>query len=381
MKFQVVMRRVLEIVALALLLANNAPRERSGSRNSNRVGFQHDWTLCKVLELHESAEPYAVVCDYHDDVLVLNDEDDPTEARPIQVKTGKNSPWTVTALFKTKAGKSGVLPSYIGKLYLGCSAFSQSVPELRFVTTAAFNLKLASETSSDSLPLLKLEDLHPDLLSEMVEKLQKEIPNFTELNPPLVLERSSLSLQDHSTHVKGVLTNFLEKLYPGAPVRVNAAYQALASEIVRLTNQEDPISSFSELIAKKGMSRTKFELILRQIPKVDPVALWETAKRQLQSDGVTFPAIAKLSREWKQYEADRTDFSDIALQQERERIATLFRSMPIDESAPTLVSFIDQALLSSTLNGRSHTYKQAMAILEYYEQELSPIDSQPKKEA
>ena len=70
-------------------LVSNLPRETSGSRASSRFDFQKNWVLCHLLELHLEKRDYLVLCDYHDDVVVLERPSNPDQAEFIQIKTKK----------------------------------------------------------------------------------------------------------------------------------------------------------------------------------------------------------------------------------------------------------------------------------------------------
>ena len=45
-----------------------SPRELAGSRNANRTGYQQDWALCHLLDLHDTRDQYVLVNEWHDDV-------------------------------------------------------------------------------------------------------------------------------------------------------------------------------------------------------------------------------------------------------------------------------------------------------------------------
>src|SRR6186713_2202824 len=93
------------------------PRETSGSKTSKRFDFQKNWALCKLLECHKSGKPYALILDYHDDVLLLDSESDPKAVHFYQVKTKEDGHWTLTLLLKRKKGKDGPLLSPLAKLF------------------------------------------------------------------------------------------------------------------------------------------------------------------------------------------------------------------------------------------------------------------------
>lgn len=66
------------------------PRENAGPMAANRFAYQLDWGLKRLLELEESNQPYTVIFDYQDDILVLDSDEDP-QYRPHK---GKWLCWT-----------------------------------------------------------------------------------------------------------------------------------------------------------------------------------------------------------------------------------------------------------------------------------------------
>src|SRR5688500_325414 len=80
------------------------PRENSGPRSANRFEFQRTWAFCLLLNLHRSSEDYAILLDFHDDVLVLDSATNPTGVDFFQIKTKKGANWSVTLLLKREKG-------------------------------------------------------------------------------------------------------------------------------------------------------------------------------------------------------------------------------------------------------------------------------------
>lgn len=365
--------------SLALLLTQTPPRERAGSRTSNRITFQHDWTLCKILELHDQDAKYAVLCDYLEDVVVLDDEDEPTKAYPIQIKTG-SSRLSHGALLKTKAGKQGEKPSIIGKLYVGCSNYSTCVPELRLVTTAAYNLKLSVPPASTERTQFGFSDLHPNIADQIRRHLidKNLIPQLATPVPDLIFEVSPLSIKDHQTHAKGILTTFLERKFPGKPIPSAAAYQAISAEIARLSSYEDHLATFSDILKQKSFGRSKFNDILTQIPiGSNPSEIWIQVANRLGTDHCSYATEQKIRNAWREYEANRMDLTNRILQVTRVEIR---ENMIKESNSGNHLKLLDAVQLAiqsyQQKNFYSEEYLQAIAILEYYEYQLSPSYSQ-----
>src|SRR4051812_13632329 len=89
------------------------PRERAGSLAANRFGYQLDWALCRLLELHAEGKDYVVVIDLHDDVLVFDSATDPQSVICYQIKTKDSGSWSRANLLYRKKGKDGPLASIL----------------------------------------------------------------------------------------------------------------------------------------------------------------------------------------------------------------------------------------------------------------------------
>jgi hypothetical protein len=71
----------------------------------------------------------------------------------------------MTSLTKRKKGKSGPLPSILGKLYGHRVTFGATAATLSFVSTARFNIQLASDPKSIDRDSFALSEVGGDDLS------------------------------------------------------------------------------------------------------------------------------------------------------------------------------------------------------------------------
>src|ERR1700730_5948168 len=109
-----------KVVELKVRLLEFPPRDLSGSTVSDRFTYQHTWALCHLLELHISGKDYVVIFDHHEDVAVLDAEENPTSLHGYQIKTKESGNYTLNALAKQESGEGSPpnkLPSILGKLY------------------------------------------------------------------------------------------------------------------------------------------------------------------------------------------------------------------------------------------------------------------------
>lgn len=152
------------------------PRETAGARSASRFGYQRDWALCHLLNLHiETDTDYRIVFDYHDDVVILEPADDPTALHFYQVKTKQGGYWKRAALVRRAKGKKGLLPSILGKLYHNRSLFLEETASLNLVSNSSFDLPLADGTPCTSRTRTTLSALMPDELKKIKNALLSEL--------------------------------------------------------------------------------------------------------------------------------------------------------------------------------------------------------------
>ena len=97
-------------------LHKKKPREKSGARSASRFEFQANFSILKILDIHDSEADYRVLFDHFDDLTILDSAHAPTRISFYQIKgrdSGKH--WTIKQLAKQE--KTGVPPkSIIGKM-------------------------------------------------------------------------------------------------------------------------------------------------------------------------------------------------------------------------------------------------------------------------
>lgn len=105
-------------LSLTEKIVKTKPREKSGSVSSSRFDYQKDWSLCKLIDTHRSGLDYIVIFDWHEDLLIMDNETRPNSITFYQIKGKKSGNWTVSSLISSDKDKDGeLLLSILGKLY------------------------------------------------------------------------------------------------------------------------------------------------------------------------------------------------------------------------------------------------------------------------
>ena len=290
-------------------IVNIRPREKSGSISGSRFDFQKDWSICQLIQQHESSSDYLIIFDWHEDLIIMDSEYNPNKVAFYQIKGKQSGNWTITMLIKShNDSKGSPLLSIIGKLYDCKSKFEMETTSLNFVSNARFFVTLDDSSSSlsrDDICIIELAKSEKDRIKSKLnsEHNLSSAPIFEDITFLKVLD---LSLSDSSTHTKGKIANFLDVIVPAKKFHVPSVYRMLFDEIKRRATYHKDILTYEDLIANKGIGRSKFEKIIQAtcIDK-DYDDIWNRAENLLYSDGLNFNDTRKLKNAWKKLELER----------------------------------------------------------------------------
>ncbi|WP_435248672.1 DUF4297 domain-containing protein [Vibrio sp. nBUS_14] len=219
--------------------------ERGGEIAQRGFDFQTCWAISHMFEYELLGKEYVFVFEYHDDVLILDSETTPTKATFAQVKTNEK-PWTLSKLI-TSTKKKPV--SFIGKLFEQKSKFDKSAVELMFVSNAYF--------SFDKRNTFGANELKQDHQDDVLNKVSAQLPSNGSLDlSKLTFLTSDLSLEDHSSHLKGKICDFFECYFDG-DIEINPASFARTLESAcrdRAKVRSSDIRNFDELVRRKGFT-------------------------------------------------------------------------------------------------------------------------------
>lgn len=220
-------------------LAVIRPADRSGATAANRFQFQLSWALCRLLELHSTAQEYAIILDYHDDVLELDHEITPSRIDFHQVKSKSGGTWTTKSLLKRPAGKTGAKSSILGKLIQHCTTFGKHTRLTCFISNRPVNLPLQGNKKPDEVEQFSLADAADSARKTVLDALKKEckVELSDEMAANLRFVITPLAPDDHENQTRGRLATFLET-HADPAVATNPVYKSLRAELQRRNNDE-----------------------------------------------------------------------------------------------------------------------------------------------
>lgn len=243
-------------MVLAKSLIDVPQTERGGEIAQRGFDFQACWALSHMFEYELLGKEYVFLFEYHDDVLILDSETTPTKATFAQVKTNEK-PWTLSKLI-TSTKKKPI--SFIGKLFEQKSKFDNSDVELMFVSNAYF--------SFDARNKFKADEIKQELQDNVLDKVSKQLSSNDALElSKLTFLTSDLSLEDHSSHLKGKICDFFE-IYFDDDIEINPASFARTLESAcrdRAKVRSSDIRDFDELIRRKGFTSSFVKATLNNI--------------------------------------------------------------------------------------------------------------------
>ncbi len=358
------------------VLVSRPPREVSGSRTYNRLDYQKDWIVYKALDLHCRNRSYLILCDYHEDVVILDREDDPQQADFYQIKTLKDGRWKLQQLLAKakpkKSSKGQSSQSILGKLYSNYVLAPDHAQSLRFVSNAHYSFLLRNGQKGDEYTLIRCANIHPSSIEQIKECIEHEIGTscLLPLTPKLFFEVSPLSLLDHKGHTKGKVEEFLEYLMPDREVSSSTFYRVLSDQVTRQTTNEGHFSTYDEVVARKGLGRSTVQRLL-DAHSINYKEIWDEVRARLIQEQTPAFKVHLLRGQWRRYLAERTHPDNELLQTIRAHVraacADIISSSP-HLSLHDLCSQVLARVAPKPSQGiYSQEYLEAMVLVETYE--------------
>jgi hypothetical protein len=295
----------------------SSPREKAGSTSSSRFDFQKDWGICKLIEYHQTNSDYVIVFDWHEDLIIMDSEYNPTRISFYQIKGKKSGNWSLNDLIKSEKDKKGnPLLSIIGKLYDCKIKHEMETTSLNFVSNARFNVNLNDRSSSlakNEICIVELTSVEKAKISAKLklEHFLTSEPIYEDLTFLKVLD---LSLDDSKNHTQGKITTFFDSIYPGKKFNAPTVYRMLFDEVKRRSNYNKEIHTFQDLLSNKAIGKSEFEKIIDAtgISK-DYDEIWKRAEAILLASGLSFKDSQSLKKSWTTLEVEKMNPSNTFL--------------------------------------------------------------------
>lgn len=255
-------------------LFSKPPREVSGPDTDSRFSYQKNWAIYTILQEFEKNTPFLFLLDCHEDIVLIDNVNAPTQATFYQIKTKKGKNWTF----------SGTHPALLNLWhYLHTLTNKQEAKSFNFVTNSYFTEKEINhclETQA-SFPLTQLPSAKLKLLKKKISQ------KYPDLDCELCIEntyiyKAAMDIDTSRETVIGFLSNFLEKHCPKTHLGPAALYRWLFDEVTKKGNAIPKVQTFCKIQELKGISFQDIKRIIDSIPQVKPsLQFWATIENQL----------------------------------------------------------------------------------------------------
>ena len=355
---------------LAKTLAKSKPRETSGARTANRYDFQKDWSILRILQIHDSLDNYLIIYEHFDDIIQVDSASDPKNVSFFQIKTKDNNTWTLNGLTKVDNNKR---KSPISLLIDHINTFDTGIKSLHFISNASFNLEFENKShcctrtkfNIDCLAISTRIKISEHIKSQTGIEMDDIIENIT------CFEVTPLSISGHRMHTIGQITEYVHdnlQCYDKNPLPL---YQAIFDTIKSKTDCEIEHSNFEELCMNKGISKSQIASVFEKF-RTTPnwTKTWEGIHHRLNSELYPFKALKQIELAWREITVKCAAGGNLDLELLRIKISATL-SYTANES--TLRATLDKTYEELREHATHFTEYQAKAfILRVYHEDTEP---------
>lgn len=300
------------MVGVKEFLTHVPEREKGGQTALDRFDYQTAWGVSRLLDLHEKGENYAVAFEFHDDIVALDDADEPSSAIFYQVKTKESGNWSFAKITHRASSKGIKKNSFAGKMFDNCVRFGATVERLVFVSNQPLPEVIVAHGEE------RFSSAEKDKLEKFVKNISEEVDGYDDSVHTVLFffVFSDLNLTNYQNTVIGRIAEFLEaELGTDIPPKTFAL--ALNDFCRKRSKALADLENFEALKASKFVTRTNMIKWLTQARdhhshRPD----WRSA-----ADDLTVPFKEKVGIQgaWREYETlvrSRTNAATVAFVQE-----------------------------------------------------------------
>tara|TARA_R110001606_G_scaffold399274_1_gene583330 strand:- start:10538 stop:11605 length:1068 start_codon:yes stop_codon:yes gene_type:complete len=338
-------------------------REVAGSDSYAAFEFQLVFGVEILFENFDKLTDYAVLFEFHDDIVLLTGTDSPTEIEFFQLKHTTSGNWTIPKFCEQdKAATSGKKkPSMLHRLYENVENFGDFSKNAQIVSNAYYSdIGQSGSTQFDAL-----EEANRN---KILTHIQERFPSATvDCLSVLGFRRTELQKSSALDLVKGRVHTFLQDKIGGDAFQLQACTDAIVSQC-RIRNKKlatDVNANIQDIITQKGLARTDVESWLKEIAAEKNAPDWSVVQNSL-GDGVAF---SDLNESRKAYEDHRITALDAGNDAQNAVVRRVRQALIGGAATAPLWTFIEQLIeeenLMEVATKNGHTISQLRAILIY----------------
>lgn len=234
-------------------ILGHAQRETSGATTFGKYNFQYHWALCRIIEKHKSNAGYALLIEYHEDVVIADSLfGSSAKFEFFQVKNTGNS-FTVDSLTKRVKGAEGLKNSILGKLLSSCigTEYETRITEIGLVSSSGFSFD--QKDNKLKLDIITSGDLSVDCLSGLTGKLKSElgIDIFPE-NLKFIIPK--IKLENQEEFVIARFAELVNEIFPNSHCNAVNIYRAIIDEIHRKGQNTYDFTMWEKMVEDKSLT-------------------------------------------------------------------------------------------------------------------------------
>lgn len=321
-------------------------RETSGAVTFGKYRYQYHWALQQALEAFAAKKEYALLIEYHEDV-VLSDGLEPTTARFdfYQVKNVASA----LSIADIVRGDSG------GSILEKMLAIRNRVEAVRIssiclVSAVGFGHDI---NHRDELDVLKLKVA--DLQDASITKLDKEFDSLSLPQPErslITFVRTSLPATSFEDNLVGAISGVVDKLYPGSLCNASSIYRALIDDLERKGSHPHDYGDWEDLLKHKALLSNDVERLFLQFTQAkDQSAYDELLEKLIAQAGRGILASQSLKKAARRYRMDRIgNRSTVQLDLQKRLFSAIELHLPAHEHDISALLTVVRASISSALD-------------------------------
>lgn len=345
-------------LSLADKLEKTPHREVAGSDAYAAFEFQLMFGVELLFEQFDKLDDFAVLFEFHDDIVLLTGADSPSEIEFFQLKHSTKGNWTLAKLTnnskKLKSGEKA--QSILQKLYGNVDEFSDYSKNGHVVSNAycaefgqSENAHFNAMSDADKAKLLvHIQAVYPGATSSCLDVLG--------------FRRTELDKTACHELVKGRVHSFLQSKIGGDAFQLEACTNAIVGQC-RLKNKKlatDVPGAVTEIVKQKGISKTDVELWLTDIASNKNAPEWSFIQTYLGGHW-GFLEANKIRLAYENYKVEALDSGNDA---QNALVAKVRQALDANSVTEPIGAFVDGLI--------------AMADLASAARELGYLDNQLK---
>lgn len=222
-------------------------RETSGSSTLSKYHYQYHWALQQALEAFAEKKEYALLVEYHEDVVLTNGIDPKNVKFDFYQIKNVESALSIADVLRGN-GKSSMLEKLLA---IRNRVQSVQISSICLVSANGFG-KGFEEKNGLNLVKLNLNDLDRTKAADLFAAIELNGVDAEEFGR-IHFAQASLPPSSFKRDIIGLISEAVEKLYPGAQCSATLIYRSLIDELFRLGTNSHDYKDWNELLKHKAL--------------------------------------------------------------------------------------------------------------------------------